>query len=204
MGAAGIPLPALLQELRLKLKKKDHRIFSTRFLEWSPYYVRKYLNEIEENNVPDYAIIAHSGHGLNSWAVQYYLVWRTLRIFVHLPWRGAYMDGNATTAKIRNCFSMVDKIVQQAEGVPAGCRLAPVLLAKGGGTLIQSRSWIRRSSGSVIDEGSCWRYPVNRSGDLSQRDRPHSAHQNLPSHLGEAVLPMSPEHSVTYVSGRSF
>ena len=38
-------------------------------------------------------------------------------MFLHLGWGGAYMDREATTANIRNCFSVADRIVEATQSV---------------------------------------------------------------------------------------
>lgn len=58
----------------------------------------------------DYVILSHSGHGTNSYAIQHYLVFGPLRMFLHLGWGGVYMDSSAAATKIRECFSPADQI----------------------------------------------------------------------------------------------
>lgn len=95
----------------------------------SPYNLQHYLTESEESQVEDYVVLAHSGHGVNSYAIQYYLVQGPLRMFLHLGWGGAYMNAEETAAMIRNCFSMADRIVmvvQRATKFETGGRLLVV------------------------------------------------------------------------------
>lgn len=79
--------------------------------------------------VEDYAVLSHAGHGVNSYAIQYYLVHGFLHMFLHLGWGGAYMDAEATAARIRDCFSLADQVVEATQGMPgfrAGERLIVV------------------------------------------------------------------------------
>ncbi len=71
-------------------------------------------DEAKGPQVHDYAVLSHSGHGVNSYAIQYYLVLGGLRAFLHLGWGGVYMDANATAASIAECFSLADKVVAMA------------------------------------------------------------------------------------------
>ena len=48
---------------------------------------------------------------MNSYAIQYYLVYGPLRMFLHLGWGGIYMDADVATSKVRDCFSLADEIV---------------------------------------------------------------------------------------------
>lgn len=65
----------------------------------------------------EYILLSHSGHGVNSYAIQYYLVYGPLRMFLFLGWGGAYMDADANASNIRECFSLADEIVPAAKKV---------------------------------------------------------------------------------------
>jgi len=112
---AGLAFPTLPAKLASQLKERDNWCFSTREIDWDnymwPYNLNYYVHEFEEKHVQDYAVISHSGHGINSYALQYYLVCEHLGLFLHLGWGGCYMDANEDSAKIRDCFRLADKIV---------------------------------------------------------------------------------------------
>jgi hypothetical protein len=61
--------------------------------------------------VDEYVVLAHAGHGVNSYAIQYYLVQGALAMFLHLRWGGVYSDAEADAAEIRDCLSLADEIV---------------------------------------------------------------------------------------------
>lgn len=125
---AGLCFPTIPEELAVRLRDlSDKRLparenigdlfgtswlFSTREIKMSPYNVQYYLEEVERTHVEDYVILAHSGYGVNSYAIQYYLVQGPLRMFLHLAWGGVYQDANANAAEIRDCFSIADQIVR--------------------------------------------------------------------------------------------
>jgi hypothetical protein len=126
---AGLALPTIPEELAARLKERGRWLFSTRLLDMSPYNLQHYVDEAERTPSRDYAVLSHSGHGVNSYAIQYYLVQEALRMFLHLGWGGAYMDATKAAAAIRDCFSMADKIVPAAQTVgrfKAGERLLVV------------------------------------------------------------------------------
>jgi hypothetical protein len=148
---AGLAFPTIPEELAVKLKEQDRWLFSTRKLKMSPYNLQYYVDESdgvnrvrgidqfttleheddESHSAPgsDYAVLCHSGHGVNSYAIQYYLVRGSLRMFLHLGWGGVYMDDDAEAVKIQECFSLADQIVQAtmtAGKLAAGERLTIV------------------------------------------------------------------------------
>jgi hypothetical protein len=73
------------------------------------------LSPFHAEPAQDYVLLAHSGHGANSYAIQYYLVYDPLRMFLHLAWGGVYMDETQAVAEIRKCFSIADDIVAASQ-----------------------------------------------------------------------------------------
>jgi len=107
---SGLAFPKVPDELAAGLKEQDNWLFSTRELEMSPYNLEHYVHEGDQAPA-SYVVLANSGHGINSYAIQYYLVSGPLRLFLHLGWGGVYMDAEAAASQIRECFSLADEIV---------------------------------------------------------------------------------------------
>jgi hypothetical protein len=123
---AGLAFPNVPKELAARLKERDKWLFSTREISISPYNLQHYVCELNEE---DYAILSHSGHGVNSYAIQYYLVYKALRMFLHLGWGGAYMDAKADATQIHDCFALASEIItimQNAGRIVEGDRLTIV------------------------------------------------------------------------------
>jgi hypothetical protein len=120
---AGLAFPKIPEGLAVHLEEKERWLFSTRKRELGhdtyrhPYWLASYVDEVAKGDIEDYAVLAHGGHGVNSYAIQYYLVYANLRLFLHLGWGGAYMDSQEATDQVRECFALADEIVA---GVKAG------------------------------------------------------------------------------------
>lgn len=113
-----LPLPSLPADSHATLRELEARIFSTRTLPEPPYHLRHFLEE-GTSAPPAYCVLAQSGHGVNSHAIQYYVVNERLRLFLHLAWGGVYMDEDAVRANIRECFALADAIVAAVNSKPA-------------------------------------------------------------------------------------
>ncbi|HEV3142525.1 MAG TPA: hypothetical protein VGZ47_01420 [Gemmataceae bacterium] len=113
---AGLAFPTIPQGLAAGLKEQGKWLFSTRELKMSPYNLHYYVHE-GDGAPGEYTVLCHSGHGVNSYAIQYYLLYGPLRMFLHLGWGGVYMDAEAAASKIRECFSLADKIAPAAISV---------------------------------------------------------------------------------------
>ena len=116
--SSGLAFPEIPKDLAAKLKERGKWLFSTREIEASPYDLQHYVDEPDRVLVDDYAILCHSGHGVNSYAIQYYLVYGDLRIFLRLRWGGVYMDAQRAAADIAWCLGLADEIVWAMNGVP--------------------------------------------------------------------------------------
>ena len=112
---AGLAFPAVPEKLAAKLKERDRWVFSSRPVRIWPYKLHEYIREAKKALVKDYALLSHAGHGINSYAIQYYLVYDSLSLFLHLGWGGGYMDAKTESDKIRDCFSIADQIVSETK-----------------------------------------------------------------------------------------
>lgn len=78
---AGLSFPKLPDELAAQLRERDEWLFSTRENNAWPYDLDNYVHEADETPVEDYAILSHSGRGVNSYAIHYFVVYDALRMF---------------------------------------------------------------------------------------------------------------------------
>ncbi len=114
---AGLAFPTIPEKLAEQLKEQSKWVFSTRPIDVWPYFLHSYVEEAEKSEVDDYAVLCHAGHGVNSWAIHYYLVQDSLRMFLQLGWGGIYSDEGEDAARIRDCFLLADQIASVAKTV---------------------------------------------------------------------------------------
>lgn len=69
---AGLAFPGVPQPLASELREQGEWLFSTRKLKTTPYDLKFHVHESEQD-IEDYAVLAHSGHSTNSYAIQYCL-----------------------------------------------------------------------------------------------------------------------------------
>jgi hypothetical protein len=149
---AGLAFPKVPEDLAPELEERDRWVFSTRLIRRWPYDLDYYVREVQRKLVPDYALLSHSGHGVNSYAIQYYLVHGPLRMFLHLAWGGVYEDNEKDTATIRACFLQADKIVQAMDKGSARFQIGEHLTVVGSD--FYRSYWIRAGAGrrrKVVD-----------------------------------------------------
>jgi hypothetical protein len=79
------------------------------------YTFNKYPLEAIRGRAPEYVAIGHVGHGINSYAITYQLVYGPVACFVQSAWGGAYMDRVAATFETREKLDKCSKLVELAE-----------------------------------------------------------------------------------------
>ena len=129
----GLPFPPVPDHLAARLEADGEAVFTTRDLEWGPYNIEIFVQEMVEGNHPDeYAVLGFDGHGTNSWATHYFLVQPGLALFLQLPWGGAYDDPDEARRLISQAFEWAAAIQAAVQrnlpdgAIPAGWRLLVV------------------------------------------------------------------------------
>ncbi len=113
---AGLPFPPIPAPLQHRLRRHQRWVYATRPLGVWPYRISEYVAEATRRRVPDYALVAHAGYGVNSYAIHYYLVWGALRLFLQMAWGGSYM-GPECVDHMRAAFAACHQIVDAADGL---------------------------------------------------------------------------------------
>lgn len=108
---AGLVLPPIPANLAPRLKERAEWRFSTKPLTLSPYAFEEYVRDGTRKGVRDSLVLAHAGHGVNSYALHYYLAQKPLRLFLQVGWGGAYMDEVKEREEINCCFSLAHTLV---------------------------------------------------------------------------------------------
>ncbi|PTL35930.1 hypothetical protein CLG94_07085 [Candidatus Methylomirabilis limnetica] len=125
LKSAGLIMPPVPEELIARFRERSSWCFSTRLLSVSPYNIKQYVQEALSGRVQDSLILARAGHGVNTYAMHYFLVHGPLQLFLQISWGGANMDSRQTTAEVNKCFRLVERLLESVgEGLRSG-RLRP-------------------------------------------------------------------------------
>lgn len=111
-------VPPVPKHLGDSLRRISPHEFATRDLPWSPYMVEEWVEAAEREDVADYLVAAHAGHGVNSYAISYFLVLRNLRLFIHIGFGGVYMEAMEARQAISASFKGADELVRAASSAP--------------------------------------------------------------------------------------
>lgn len=116
--AARLPVPPLPAGLAGGLVELSPWCFSTRPLSWSPYCFPEYVRELD--TAPDYALVAHAGHGIASYALSVHAVCEGLACLLQVAWGGVY----ANLRLARWSLELLGGVLRGAEAQRAAGRLS--------------------------------------------------------------------------------
>jgi hypothetical protein len=108
-------MPPIPSALAPTFQQRGSWCFSSRRLPLSPYAFDEYVAQAQRPRARDYVVLAHAGHGANSYAFHYYLVHGSLRLFLQLAWGGVYMDQESSTATVNTGFRLAAQLVAAAD-----------------------------------------------------------------------------------------
>ena len=106
-----LPVPPLPSRFQRRLLRVGELYYSTRDPgEVSPYNIQHYVSESTTGVLAEYATVAHAGHGINSWALHYYIVTSLLAIFVQTSWGGVYENDAQARSRIADLFDACESL----------------------------------------------------------------------------------------------
>ncbi len=114
LAGSGLSLPPIPSSLAPQFAARGRWCFASRPVRTSPYDLQRYVRQALRRLPKDYVLVAHAGHGANSYALHYYLVHRPLMLFLQVGWGGAYMDEARATADANECFGLCGEVVVAA------------------------------------------------------------------------------------------
>lgn len=68
----------------------------------------------------EYLLFGHAGHGINSYAIHYYLVRGSLRVCLQVSWGGVFSNDAEDALRVRNYFAALAPLVTAAERTARG------------------------------------------------------------------------------------
>ncbi len=107
---AGLPFPPIPSQLVDQFVEVENWVYGTRSDHPFIYDIDWFIEEAVKQQSANYVLLGHSGHGVNSWAIHYYLVQGQLALFIQVGWGGAY----GTPQDSANACALLERL--QTEG----------------------------------------------------------------------------------------
>lgn len=125
---ARLPEPPIPRTLRPGLAAFGPWNFATRPMDAMDMYLfRSYLVEALCADVEPYVAVSHAGHGVNSYALNYHLVYGPLLLFTQAHFGGIYSDPDRDRAEVarqfRECADLITAVDKLGDETPRRIRL---------------------------------------------------------------------------------
>jgi hypothetical protein len=128
-----LPFPPLSAEAAAALQEVGPDIFATRPFDITPYGLEAYSDRLQRSPLQEnYALLGVDGHGINSWAMHYFVVKDALALFIQRAWGGAYHDADERRRAIAASFAFAKTLQDETRRarqdglIPPGWRLLVV------------------------------------------------------------------------------
>lgn len=113
---AQLALPPVPVPFQPDLKRRDEWVWSTRPIDpMDMYLFRRYVDEALASPVDDYLAISHAGHGVNSYGLNYHLVYGPLALFTQNGWGGVYTDPVESQARVAATFRLAADLIASSK-----------------------------------------------------------------------------------------
>lgn len=119
-SSSGLPFPTVPVHLADRLRRRGEWWFDTEYDDAPPYALDDHVHHFVDGPGEDSALVAHAGHGANSWAIHYYVVAGSVGVFIQSSWGGAYTtedDDRRERDTLAARFAGVDEILATADEV---------------------------------------------------------------------------------------
>jgi len=110
-----LTFPFIPTEIRSAFSKIDDWVYGTRSDAPWLYEIREYVLEVATKPVMDYLLLGYAGHGIQSWAMHYYLVRGPLALFLQIAGGGAYTDKIEATREMSMRFTQAEELIKAVE-----------------------------------------------------------------------------------------
>ncbi|NAS26575.1 hypothetical protein GT755_33475 [Herbidospora sp. NEAU-GS84] len=124
--ADGLAPPPIPVPLRPRLREQQPWVFTTRDIDPDRMYrfdtarEHNYLHEALSDPVEDYVAVSHAGHGVNSFSINYFLVYGPVMVFAQALWGGVYTDRAKTTEAVGAMFRQCAELIETVDAAKAG------------------------------------------------------------------------------------
>ena len=111
----GIPFPFIPPEMRPAFAELSDWVYGTRPDAPWLYEIRQFVREAGTEPVADYMLLGHAGHGIQSYAIHYYVVRGPLALFLPIGWGGAYMNKDQAARDMTARFAQAKQLITAVE-----------------------------------------------------------------------------------------
>lgn len=113
-----LPFPFVPAAFRSDIHQIGPGVFGSGWPVHAPvslYDIQKCMTESMRHPDKPFLLFGEAGHGVNSWAMHYYLVNGPLALFVQLPFGGVHMNHEASVGAITGTWGLLRDVIHAAD-----------------------------------------------------------------------------------------
>jgi hypothetical protein len=112
-GLIAPPVPAALEP---SVVEQEPWVYTTRDIDpMGMYMFGPYILEAVTKPLDDYFAVSHAGHGVNSYGLNYHLVYGPIALFAQTAWGGVYVDAERSAGQVRKQLSLCANLITAVE-----------------------------------------------------------------------------------------
>jgi hypothetical protein len=111
----GLPFPPLPRRLQGSLRQTAEHTFASRDALAPLYSLGAHLAPIQQGAMAEYVALGFDGHGIDSWAVHFYLVAGPIALFLQCRWGNVNDDPVRARERIEGVFGLATQLIQDVE-----------------------------------------------------------------------------------------
>ncbi len=116
---ASLAVPPVPGAMRSRLLALEPWVWATRTIDpMKMYMFMEYPAAAAVGKVGDYVAVSHAGHGINSYAINYHLVYGSLALFAQTAWGGVYTDPVKSAQALAEQLSACGRLIEAVDSMP--------------------------------------------------------------------------------------
>lgn len=124
LSEANLPMPFVPEQLHDEMHAVRRWCWATRDVEpFDMYYFDRYLVEAVVAGPDDYLAFCHAGHGINSYAITYQVLFGRVALFAQAPWGGGDMDTQKQALAVSQVLNASSDFLKRVPARSEGPRL---------------------------------------------------------------------------------
>ena len=144
-------MPVIPETLQPDIKELGAGVFGTEWAKGKPLYdIYPFVQETMRDPHAQFLVFGQAGHGVNSWAMHYYLVHGPIALFIQLPYGGVYMSREASVGAITGAWGLLKDLLKAVDEMEVNAEERLYIVE----SMLSGCRWAWGERGDVVPEGA--------------------------------------------------
>jgi len=110
--AQGLPFPYIPKEMEAGFKRLRPWVFGTGHRGHGLYNISKFSRDALTRPQEDFLLLGQAGHGIQSYAMHYYVARNPLYLFLQIAYGGAYTDNDEAIDAMNTRYALAEQLIK--------------------------------------------------------------------------------------------